>query len=188
MNNHYDMKEQMKEIFETKGGKAFFNELNAAGIPFFFISATENTEDKTEYFCETITPGAIGIRLTDDKVADHLNIQHQGFITVLESPTPAPEVNGQDLDEETGTRINSVFPAEKETIAEESGKVTASELLDAAIKNIILEQESGQEQPEDDVPALDPGPEQYGEEISIVWGTIPSKPTKGSGQDGNTRN
>lgn len=50
MNDPYDMKEQMKEIFETKGGKAFFNELNAAGIPFFFIAATENTEDKTDYF------------------------------------------------------------------------------------------------------------------------------------------
>ncbi len=104
------MKEQMKEIFETKGGRAFFNELNAAGIPFFFIAATENTEDKTDYLCETITPGAMGIRLTDDK------------------------------------------------------------------------------QPEDDMPTWAPGPEQYGEEISIVWGTIPSETTKGSGQDGNTRN
>ena len=45
----------------------------------------------------------------------------------------------------------------------------------------ILEQVSGQEQPEDVVPALDPGPEQYGEEISIVWGTKPLEPTKGSG-------
>ena len=52
----------------------------------------------------------------------------------------------------------------------------------------ILEQVSGQEQPEDVVPALDPGPEQYGEEISIVWGTNPLEPTKGSGQDRNTRN
>ena len=41
MNDRYDMKEQMKEIFETKGGKAFFNELNAAGIPFFFVAAVE---------------------------------------------------------------------------------------------------------------------------------------------------
>ena len=90
MNDQYDMKEQMKEIFETKGGKAFFNELNAAGIPFFFIAATENTEDKTDYLCETITPSAMGIRLTDDKFADHLNIQHQGFVTVLESQTPHP--------------------------------------------------------------------------------------------------
>lgn len=110
------MKEQMKEIFETKGGKAFFNELNAAGIPFFFIAATENTEDKTDYLCETITPSAMGIRLTDDKFADHLNIQHQGFVTVLESQTPHQEV-------------------------------TASELLNAAIKNVIQEQVSGQEQP-----------------------------------------
>ncbi len=98
----------MKEIFETKGGRAFFNELNAAGIPFFFIAATENTEDKTDYLCETITPGAMGIRLTDDK------------------------------------------------------------------------------QPEDDMPTWVPGPEQYGEEISIVWGTIPSETTKGSGGTSTT--
>ena len=157
MNDQYDMKEQMKEIFETKGGKAFFNELNAAGIPFFFIAATENTEDKTDYLCETITPGAMGIRLTDDKFADHLNIQHQGFVTVLESQTLHQEV-------------------------------TASELLNAAIKNVIQEQVPVQEQPEDDVPAWVPDPGQYAEEISIVWGTKPLEPAKGSDQDGNTRN
>ncbi len=99
----------------------------------------------------------MGIRLTNDKFADHLNIQHQGFVTVLESPTPAPEV-------------------------------TASELLDAAIKNIILEQESGQEQPGDDVPTWALCPEQYDEEISIVWSTKTLEPIKGSDQDGNTRN
>lgn len=137
------MKEQMKEIFETKGGKVFFNELNAAGIPFFFIAATKNTEDKTEYLCETITPGAIGIRLTDDKFADHLNIQHQGFVAVLKSQTPPPGVKGQA---------------------------------------------SGQKPLTDDVLAWEPGSEQYGEEFSIIWGTKPLELTKGSGQDGNTRN
>lgn len=188
MNDRYDMKEQMKEIFETKGGKAFFNELNAAGIPFFFVAAVENTGEKTDYIFETITPGAMGIRLTDDKFADHMNIQHQGFVTVLESQTPPRDVEGQDLGEKTGTRTSSVFSAEKESATEENGKVTASELLDAAIKNIILEQASDQEEPEDDVPALDPGPEQYGEELSIVWGTKPPEPTKDNGQDRNTRN
>ena len=168
MNDPYDMKEQMKEIFETKGGKAFFNELNAAGIPFFFIAATENTEDKTDYLCETITPSAMGIRLTDDKFADHLNIQHQGVVTVLESPTSAPEVKMQNPTEETGTKLSRTFSAEKETTTKESGMVTASELLNAAIKNLILEQ--------------------YSEEISIVWGTNPLEPTKGNGQDRNTRN
>lgn len=188
MNDRYDMKEQMKEIFETKGGKAFFHELNAADIPFFFIAATGNTEDKTDYFCETITPGSMGIRLADDKFADHLNIQHQGFVTVLESPSPAPEVKGQDFGEETGTSANSVPPAGKGSAAGERGEVTASELLNAAIKNMILEQSSDQEQPEDDMPTWAPGPEQYGEELSIVWGTKPLEPIKGSGQDRNTRN
>lgn len=187
MSEQYNMKAQMKEILEAKGGKAFFNELNAAGIPFFFIAATENTEDKTDYLCETITPGAMGIRLTDDKFADHLNIQHHGFVTVLESPTPAPEGKGQNPTEETGTSTNSVRPVGKESAAGERGEVTASELLNAVIKNMLLEQASGQEQPED-VPAWNPGPGQYGEEISIVWGTKPHEPTKGSGQDGNARN
>ncbi|MCI9534795.1 MAG: hypothetical protein HFG53_08290 [Lachnospiraceae bacterium] len=139
-----------------------------AGIPFFFIAATENTEDKTDYLCETITPSAMGIRLTDDKFADHLNIQHQGVVTVLESPTSAPEVKMQNPTEETGTKLSRNFSAEKETTTKESGMVTASELLNAAIKNLILEQ--------------------YSEEISIVWGTNPLEPTKGNGQDRNTRN
>ena len=94
----------------------------------------------------------------------------------------------QDLGEETGTRISSVFPAEKEITTKESGNMTASELLNAAIKNIILEQGAGQAQPEGDVPTWNPGPEQYSEEISIVWGTKPLEPTKGNGQDRNTRN
>lgn len=37
MNNHYDMKEQMEEILKTKDEKEFFDKLNAADIPFFFI-------------------------------------------------------------------------------------------------------------------------------------------------------
>lgn len=188
MNDRYDMKEQMKEIFETKGGKAFFNELNAAGIPFFFFAAVENTGEKTDYICETITPGSMGLRLTDDKFADHLNIQHQGFVTVLKSQTTPPNVKGQNPDEKAGTSTNSIPPAGKGSAAGERGEVTASELLDAAIKNMILEQSSGQEQPEDDMPTWAPGPEQYGEELSIVWGTKPLEPTKGSDQDGNTRN
>jgi len=78
------MKEQIKEIIKIKGGKEFFYELNASRIPFLFIAATKNTEDKTEYFCEAITPGAMGIHLSDDKFVDHLNIQNHGFITVLD--------------------------------------------------------------------------------------------------------
>ena len=37
MSDIYNMKEQMKEIFKTNGGKSFFCELNAARIPFFFV-------------------------------------------------------------------------------------------------------------------------------------------------------
>jgi len=85
MSDTYDMKKQMEEIIKTKGGKEFFYELNASRIPFFFVAAVKNTEDKTEYFCEAITPGAMGIHLSEDKFKDHLNIQNRGFITVLDS-------------------------------------------------------------------------------------------------------
>lgn len=33
----------MEKLIQTKGGKAFFRELNMARIPFFFIAAIEKT-------------------------------------------------------------------------------------------------------------------------------------------------
>ena len=49
MSDFYNMKEEVKEIVKTHGGKEFFSELNAARVPFFFTAATENTAEKTEY-------------------------------------------------------------------------------------------------------------------------------------------
>ena len=188
MNDRYDMKEQMKEIFETKGGKAFFNELNAAGNPFFFVAAVENTGEKTDYICETITPGAMGIRLTDDKFADHLNVQHRGFVTVLKSQTIPPDVKRKAPCGETGTGAGSASPKTQGPAEEGSGRVTALELLEAMVKNVILEHAPVQEPWADDAPAMEQDPGQCGGELSIVWGTKLPDSTKDNGQDRNTRN
>ena len=148
MNDNYNMKEQMKEIFKTKGGKAFFDELNAARVPFFFIAAVENTEDKTEYFCETVTPKAMDICLTEDKFADHLNIQNHGFITVMDSNLVSSKAQKQKLSRKTSS---SVLPEEKGSETKESGNVAVSGLLDAMIKTVIRQQTSSQEASADDV-------------------------------------
>ncbi|MCI9536598.1 MAG: hypothetical protein HFG53_17765 [Lachnospiraceae bacterium] len=132
------MKEQMKEIFKTNGGKSFFCELNAARIPFFFVAAIENTEDKTEYFCEAITPGTMGIHLSEDKFADHLNIQNHGFIAVLDPGSTSSGMQGQEPGGETGIQSGgSVLPADKEPEADKSGDVTASGLLGLMIKSSL---------------------------------------------------
>lgn len=128
----------MKEIFKTNGGKSFFCELNAARIPFFFVAAIENTEDKTEYFCEAITPGTMGIHLSEDKFADHLNIQNHGFIAVLDPGSTSSGMQGQEPGGETGIQSGgSVLPADKEPEADKSGDVTASGLLGLMIKSSL---------------------------------------------------
>lgn len=138
MSDIYNMKEQMKEIFKTNGGKSFFCELNAARIPFFFVAAIENTEDKTEYFCEAITPGTMGIHLSEDKFADHLNIQNHGFIAVLDPGSTSSGMQGQEPGGETGIQSGgSVLPADKEPEADKSGDVTASGLLGLMIKSSL---------------------------------------------------
>lgn len=81
-NNLYDLNAAMKEILKAHGGQQFFRELNAARIPFFFAAAVANTEKETEYYCEAITPGSMGLKLADDKFADFLDIRNEGFIAV----------------------------------------------------------------------------------------------------------
>ena len=80
--NLYDMNAAMKEILKAHGGQQFFRELNAARIPFFFVAAVANTEKETEYYCEAITPGSMGLKLADDKFADFLDIRNEGFVAV----------------------------------------------------------------------------------------------------------
>ena len=127
MVNNYNMKKQMEKLLQTKGGKAFFRELNMARIPFFFIAAIENTEDRTEYFCETITPGAMGIRLAEDKIADHLKLQNHGFIMVLDI-----DPSGKTGNKSSGT----VSPTDQELKAGKSDNVTTSALLDSMIRSL----------------------------------------------------
>lgn len=125
--NNYNMKKRMEELIQTKGGKAFFRELNKACIPFFFIAAIENTEDRTEYFCETITPGTMGIRLSEDKFADHLKLQNHGFTMVLDI----------DPSEKTGNKSSgTVSPTDKELKAGKSDNVTTAALLDSMIRSL----------------------------------------------------
>jgi len=96
------MKEEIKEIIKSHGGKDFFNELNAARIPFFFVAAVENTKETTEYLCETITPNTMGIHLTDDKFADFLDIRNHGFVTVPSCDVTSLSVQGLKLFQEAG--------------------------------------------------------------------------------------
>lgn len=143
MSDYYDRKEQMEEIFKMIGGREFFCELNAARIPFFFIAAVENTENKTGYFCEAITPGAMGIRLTEDKFADHLNIQNQGFVTVLKSEPIPSDAQGQKAGGRSGSKIgDSTFSTDKGAKTNKNDSLTASELFDAMIKTVVLHKNS----------------------------------------------
>ncbi len=92
-----------------------------------FIAAIENTEDRTEYFCETITPGTMGIRLSEDKFADHLKLQNHGFTMVLDI----------DPSEKTGNKSSgTVSPTDKELKAGKSDNVTTAALLDSMIRSL----------------------------------------------------
>ena len=100
MSDFYNMKEEVKEIVKTHGGKEFFSELNAARVPFFFTAVVENTTEKTEYLCEAITPNSMGISLTEDKFADFLNIRNHGFVTIPSFDAVSPSVQGLRLFQE----------------------------------------------------------------------------------------
>ncbi len=112
LSNCYNLKEEMKEIIKEYGGKNFFNELNAARIPFFFAAAVENTEEKTEYLCESITPNAMGIRLADDKFADFLDIRNHGFVTIPSFDAASHSTQGLKLLQETGKNRQTFYSDE----------------------------------------------------------------------------
>lgn len=179
MNDYYDMREQMKEILKSQGGKDFFKELNAAGIPFLFIAATANTEDKTEYFCESITPNAMGIYLTDDKFADLLNIRNHGFVAVPEfSLVPANE-EGMGHGEKPEDKDDDIALEEKGRRTggannRKNGDVTDLAILDAVIKSVILQQSFGQEPLACDMQPSGLVSTSCSEEIQIVWDMNPN--------------
>lgn len=99
----YDFRERMEDILKMHGGMEFFREMNAGGIPFFFAAATANSQDGTEYKCETITPNAMGIRLKDDKFADFLNIRNSGFVAIPKSDLTSESARALKMLEENGT-------------------------------------------------------------------------------------
>ncbi len=79
----FDLSAELPKIMKENGGQQFFRELNAARIPFFFAAAVKNTAKETEYYCEAITPGSMGLQLADDKFVDFLDIRNNGFVAVL---------------------------------------------------------------------------------------------------------
>lgn len=123
------------------GAQAFAADENGFSLPNKPYAAAHkgsNPDFKTEYFCEAITPGTMGIHLSEDKFADHLNIQNHGFIAVLDPGSTSSGMQGQKPGGETGIQSGgSVLPADKEPEADKSGGVTASGLLGLMIKSAI---------------------------------------------------
>lgn len=111
----------MKEIVKTNGGKEFFNELDAASIPFFFAAAVENTKETTEYFCRSMVPNAMGISLTDDKFADWLDIRNHGFVAVPSFDLTSQSIQGLRQMEETRKRESFYSNEMLEAFAEKQG-------------------------------------------------------------------
>ena len=80
----------------------------------------------------------MGIHLSEDGFADHLNIQNHGFIAVLDPNLIFPGIQGQKPGGETGIQSSgSVLPADKEPESDKSGGVTASGLLGLMIKSSL---------------------------------------------------
>ncbi len=108
-------------------------------------------------------------------------------MAVLAFQTAPPGVEGQLPGGETGTRAGSMSPADKRAASGESGNVADPVLMDALVKNVIMGLDSGQEPPEDGVPALNHSHGQDSREFDIVWGTAPDRPEDGSSKDGDRR-
>ena len=80
----------------------------------------------------------MGIHLSEDGFADHLNIQNHGFIAVLDPNLIFPGIQGQKPGGETGIQSSgSVFHGDKEPESDKSGGVTASGLLGLMTKSSL---------------------------------------------------
>ncbi len=78
------------------------------------------------------------IYLSEDKFADHLNMQNHGFVAVLDPNLISPGIQGQKSGGETRIQSSgSVLPADKEPESDKSGGVTASGLLGLMIKSSL---------------------------------------------------
>lgn len=52
-----------------------------ANMPCFISVAVENTKENTSYINDAVTPHSVNVKLTNDKIADHMNVLN-GFRTV----------------------------------------------------------------------------------------------------------
>lgn len=136
MSDFYNRKEDMNQAIKEHGGEEFFDEMNAARIPFFFIAAVENAEADTEYLCKAITPSSIGIRLTVDKFIDFLNIRNKGFVTIPSIEDISPSIQGLKQFEEERQKDGEHFYSQEvlakfnaeNGVAIEDGSMLADEM------------------------------------------------------------
>lgn len=82
-----------------------------AKIPCFISIAVGNTSDSTAYINEAVTPNSLGVKLTDDKISQHINVMN-GFKTVPYSENLGD--NGIDISNESDwmdyTSVEEIVP------------------------------------------------------------------------------
>lgn len=170
--NLYDLNVVMKEILKAHGGQQFFRELNAARIPFFFAAAVVNTEKETEYYCEAITPGSMGLKLADDKFADFLDIRNEGFVAVPSTDLTSEGAQALKMLNETrkeGTfygnaladfsRANGIEIIEHDDLDDEEAPPQhgqADELIGSILQYTIADGQGGGKEGEFIVPTITP--------------------------------
>lgn len=169
ISDFYDRKEDMSQVIKEHGGEEFFDEINAARIPFFFIAAVENTEADTEYLCKAVTPSSMGILLTVDKFNDFLNIRNKGFVAIPSMEDISPSIQSlKQFDEERqkdrglfySQEVLAKFNAENGVVIEDESMIvddvdgdgppisqTALNVLDSVM--YTLNENSGQDQKPD---------------------------------------
>ncbi len=174
MSNNFNLKEEMKEIIKSHGGKQFFNELNAARIPFFFAAAVENTEEDTKYLCEVITPNSIGRLLTNDKFADFLNILNNGFVTVPSFEAASMSIQGLKTAQETERKPFYDGETLRQFAKGEGIEIENNDSLDDSVVQYVIrdyrEKEAAKPKPES-IPELIC----HGEALDITWGAAEAK-------------
>ena len=170
MSDNFNLKEELKEIIKSYGGRQVFRELNAAHIPFFFAAAVENSEEGTEYSCEAITPNSIGITLKDDKFADFLDIRNKGFVTVPSFEAASISLQGLMMAQEMEKNPFYDEEALMQFAQEEGIEIEDDEPLDDHVVEYVIKK---QEKPEAESlePEYVPSLVCHGEVLDIAWGT-----------------
>lgn len=181
------MKEEVKEIMKTYGGYEFFSELTAARIPFFFAAAVSNSEDGTEYICETVTPNTMGLRLADDKFAEFLDIRNNGFVAVPSTDLTSESIQALRKFQEA-RKDGPFYSAEAlmEFAREQGIEIVEGEDLggggimdegfpdgasQSVISSVMRHAIGGSSVPEEDATGQMPVPVCHCETLDISWGT-----------------